>query len=162
MCFRLPAPARSTEGGAGHGAQAGATAPWRPEPHGAAPAMERGPSANGAGVRYSTQLQVRIYLSAGSSRNACQTLAELPRPLFALVPLGLVGSRWLWIAQEEEDSTSLLGKVRRISLGDLAEHSRAEKTPALGKWRSPPVCAGFGSPWCQCSRCSRGFVFGLS
>lgn len=132
-CFRLPAPARSTEGGAGHGAQVGATAPWRPEPHGAAPAMERGPPANGAEVRYSTQLQVRTYLGAGSSWNACQPLAELPRPLLALVPLSLLGSRWLWNPQEAEDSTSLLGKVRRISLGDVAERSRAEKNPSFGE-----------------------------
>lgn len=40
--------------------------------------MERGPPANGAGVRYSTQLQVRAHLDAGSSQNTCRPLAELP------------------------------------------------------------------------------------
>lgn len=74
-CPHLPG---AREGGAGHRAQAGATAPWRPEPHGTALAMERGPPANGAGVRYSTQLQVRAHLDAGSSQNTCRPLAELP------------------------------------------------------------------------------------
>lgn len=116
-----------------HGKEELGTVP-RPEPprhgglsRGTALAMERGPPASGAGVRYSAQLQVRAHLGPGSSQSSCQPFAGLPRPLLALVPSSLVGSKRLWILQEGGGSSSLLGKVRRTCLGDISELSRAEK-----------------------------------
>lgn len=75
-CFRLPVPARSSGRrswapcpGWSHRAQAGATVPWQQREPGTALAMELGPPANGAGVRFSTQLQVRAHLAPGAARH---------------------------------------------------------------------------------------------
>lgn len=127
-CPHLPG---AQGGGAGHGAQAGATAPWRPEPRGTALAMERGPPANGAGVRYSTQLQVRAHLGRGAPR----TPASLWPRCLVLCSSGSFkpgGFRAALDPSGRGDSSSPLGKVRRTCLGDVAELSRAEKNQLWG------------------------------
>lgn len=165
-CPHLPA---AREGGAGRGAQARGAVP-RPEARrhgglrrGTARAMERGPPAGGAGVRYSAQLQVRAGLGPGSSRSSCQPSAGLPRPLLARVPSSLAGSRRFWILREGGVPAHPWVRSGESVWGTfLSSAERGEKPKnktALGNWKSPLVCgSSFGSPRC---RLLQGFWFQL-